>query len=609
MTRAFLTLISLWIIAISAPAQVPDDPNEGSRVTYDSATQTYTLSWWGQYGVSYFVQHSEDLVTWSYYPVIVDGIYDIAELNFQTNASRYFVRLEPSYAPWYTDSDGDGIPDAWEVLHGLNPHFNDAAADPDSDGLSNYWEYKLGLDPLVADTGNTGVPDGQKDNDGDGLTNVAEINIHQTDPTQYDTDGDGLNDGWELRYGFDPLVDNTFHDDPDMRPDGDPDLDGLPNLEEEQLDTNPFNADTDGDGASDYLENQSASNPSNAASTPTNPGGVAGGPTSPLAPVVPVTVYFGDPSGSHSEKYRVILEPLEGDPNTQTRYRTNQKYGEVLTDTFYLPKGAKYKVTLKHIGTDPGAGLSSPDCDYTLDFDPSTGSADAAAVTDDPAGILGGHYESDPFFAAGKNALLYVAWLTSETTATLPTNRQRTKLGVGESVALILKPAMPAFSWQLSGTVGTSQVDLPSASTNILTAGERACAPVVEASYSGFTVSIGFTVVEPDGAVIEQFPGSGIWHVQGTPSAGFYGAPYISPFDVSFKAIQVREGGGVSIGTGYYFPDSGRQHDVGRWDNVIEGTAARPSKWDVFDTIEVARIRQGKLHPGLSTGQFHGSFA
>ena len=274
------------------------------------------------------------------------------------------------------DTDGDLIPDWYEIANDLNPLVNDAALDRDEDGLTNLEEYRLGT-----------------------LAN------------QYDSDGDGLNDGWELRYGFDPLVENTYHSNPNLRPDADPDLDGLTNLEEEQLDTNPFNADTDGDGSSDYVENRNASDPSNAASTPTNPGGIPGGPAGPITPKVRVAVYFGDPSGSHSEKYRVILQPLEGDPNTKIRWRTNQKFGQTQTDVFDLPKGAKYKVTLKHFGTDPAAGLPSPDYDYVVDFDASQG----CVVTDDPEGILGEHYESDPFFAQGKEAKLHIPlfeWVT-----------------------------------------------------------------------------------------------------------------------------------------------------------------------------------------------------
>ncbi|MBP7829734.1 MAG: S8 family serine peptidase [Kiritimatiellae bacterium] len=91
------------------------------------------------------------------------------------------------------DSDSDGMPDHWEILHGFDP-FNpaDAALDADGDGLTNLEEYVLGTHPRHVDS------------DGDGLTDGAEVLTHQTDPTKADSDGDGLDDGFELAIGTDP---------------------------------------------------------------------------------------------------------------------------------------------------------------------------------------------------------------------------------------------------------------------------------------------------------------------------------------------------------------------------------------------------------------------
>ena len=95
-------------------------------------------------------------------------------------------------------SDGDGIPDDYEVAHGLDPNNPvDAQIDPDRDGLTNLQEYQLGSDPQKADT------------DGDGLSDGDEVNVSHTDPLVADTDGDGISYGLEVRTGSDPLDRNS----------------------------------------------------------------------------------------------------------------------------------------------------------------------------------------------------------------------------------------------------------------------------------------------------------------------------------------------------------------------------------------------------------------
>jgi hypothetical protein len=98
------------------------------------------------------------------------------------------------------DSDGDGMPNDWELAHGLNPNDRtDATKDPDNDGLNNLTEYQIGSDPQKADSDGDGMPDGweQKhgldvlkndssgDPDGDHLTNLGEYK-HHTDPQKAD---------------------------------------------------------------------------------------------------------------------------------------------------------------------------------------------------------------------------------------------------------------------------------------------------------------------------------------------------------------------------------------------------------------------------------------
>jgi|GEM_PF-1330027 len=56
--------------------------------------------------------------------------------------ARSSLLLSPDF-----DTDGDGIPDLWEISHGLNPDMNDANSDIDQDGASNFTEYCAGTNP------------------------------------------------------------------------------------------------------------------------------------------------------------------------------------------------------------------------------------------------------------------------------------------------------------------------------------------------------------------------------------------------------------------------------------------------------------------------------
>lgn len=100
----------------------------------------------------------------------------------------------PSMATVVTDSDGDGMDDAWEIRVGLNPNVDDADNDPDGDGLSNREEFLAGSHPFMTDS------------DGDGLDDRAEVRRYGTDPGSADSDGGGQPDGFEISNNRNPLI-------------------------------------------------------------------------------------------------------------------------------------------------------------------------------------------------------------------------------------------------------------------------------------------------------------------------------------------------------------------------------------------------------------------
>ena len=114
------------------------------------------------------------------------------------------------------DTDGDGMVDSWELLHGLNISSNDAASNPDGDAFTNIEEYNAGLDPHVAEP--IGLPQA-----------LATFSL-LTREAVVDTDGDTIPDWWELLHGL-----NIASNDAALDADGD----GRSNLSEYDAGTNP----------------------------------------------------------------------------------------------------------------------------------------------------------------------------------------------------------------------------------------------------------------------------------------------------------------------------------------------------------------------------------
>ncbi|PWT96956.1 MAG: hypothetical protein C5B51_32360, partial [Terriglobia bacterium] len=131
------------------------------------------------------------------FPLTIPATYALGPDSDGDGLPDAFERLLGS-DPFNSDSDGDGLPDGIEYLLKGDPFSARADDDDDSDGLSNIQEVMLGTDPNNADT------------DLDGLSDGAEVLRYHTDPLRVDTDADGFGDGDEIRAGTDPLNPSSY---------------------------------------------------------------------------------------------------------------------------------------------------------------------------------------------------------------------------------------------------------------------------------------------------------------------------------------------------------------------------------------------------------------
>ena len=223
-----------------------------------------------------------------------DGIPDVVEASLTSGYTTNDGDISDE------DSDGDGVADAYDTTTGFGGTFA-TPVDTDLDGIPDYLDEDSDND-LLTDAAESGLvqdggdadlngaddsigatgqdPDGSindpsadlgnevgdtsevayretdLDADGDGLNDLAET-LLGTDPNKADTDDDGLDDGEEV--GEDGVYDVGTDTDPltaDTDGDGlgDGDEVGEDGVYDEGTDTDPLLADTDGDGLDDGEE-------------------------------------------------------------------------------------------------------------------------------------------------------------------------------------------------------------------------------------------------------------------------------------------------------------------------------------------------------------------
>jgi hypothetical protein len=86
-----------------------------------------------------------------------DNLGNPMDRSFE-KAFQVYVRGE--FGNGKGDSDGDGMPDSWEVFYGTKPLVPDADVDKDQDGLRNIDEFNFGTHPCDPDSDNGGAADG-----------------------------------------------------------------------------------------------------------------------------------------------------------------------------------------------------------------------------------------------------------------------------------------------------------------------------------------------------------------------------------------------------------------------------------------------------------------
>ena len=212
------------------------------------------------------------------------GIDEIRISNVALEPAQFIASFSAA------DSDGDGLPTAWESEHGLDPNdnglnpnnngavgnpVNGKDGDPDADGHKNLAEYTAGSDPqaqasVPGDIDADGLPDswettnfgglaqgplGDPDNDyayndeeyAGGTNPNARLSFPETE-----VPADGMPDAWETLHFGATTRDGT----------GDFDLDGVSDLQEYLANSNPAdpasanhpNGDADADGLDDAWE-------------------------------------------------------------------------------------------------------------------------------------------------------------------------------------------------------------------------------------------------------------------------------------------------------------------------------------------------------------------
>lgn len=165
----------------------------------------------------------------------------------------------------------------------------------------------------------------------------------------------------------------------------------------------------------------------------------------------------------------------------------------------------------------------------------------------------GGSNPSSP--AGGASQGCPTCTITSETAVSVPANRARTTIGVGEDVGLTVSPGPATWSVGGEGVLSSN-----SGTSVTFRAGRNPGTVVITAVGAGCSCSITFTVIAPSAVFMGRQPNTPLKHTNGRPDCGFLGQFLLRPDTVSFINLEVREKNSRSTADGFYEPFNNCTH-------------------------------------------------
>ena len=345
--------------------------------------------------------------------------------------------------------------------------------DSDEDNLSDGAEtFLYRTDPSNPDT------------DGDSLSDGDEIMIHGTNPNSSDTDGDGMSDAWEILNELDPLDNGSI--DPGNGAAGDPDGDGFDNALEMDLNAPANNPAWNGEELAYRLTHAHSR----------------------------IRSITNDLIGLHVD----IDQSLDcGGTNDLVQNRTDDlDVPDLLDEGYYIEISVEGVVEDVDTNYDVVSFEAVTNTLYFMGHDgiPDDGTPETCQMVDESAtrnnlilanstvrlryNTVGHRWHEGAYAEIVGAELIGPLKIETETVATVPADRSRKTLGIGEEVICQILPASTSTTWWVTGG---GAVDPPAGSTTTFTASRSPSTPSVHALVGDVECRVDFAVVPPDGEI------------------------------------------------------------------------------------------------------------